>query len=132
MANKTVEVSGIIASGISGALLKLTAYGADTLLNTGGDTLTEATNVKGTYTCTVTEALAGWYKASVFLSDGTTYLGGGAVFLVDAVGSYPVVEYVPRVTLVDTTTDVTNGAAGGATQASVDKVLKVVQANANK
>ncbi len=86
MANKTVECS--LPTGLTGCLLKLFDRGGDTLLNTGGDTLTERTNAKGKYTATVTEALAGFYTAIVYLSDGTTPLDFGQVYLVDAVGTY--------------------------------------------
>ena len=53
--------------------LKLYAIGADTLLNTGGDSCTEKTNNKGTYTATVTEALTGLHKVRVTDSNDNTF-----------------------------------------------------------
>lgn len=89
MANKTVA---ILAP--TGLTLTLEVYpdGSDTIANTGGDALTEATNRKGLYTCTVTEALSGLHTAHIKQSG--TVIGVGFVYLVDEVGTYWVRDYV--------------------------------------
>lgn len=61
--------------------LELYAYGSDTIGNTGGDSATEATNRKGLYSASVTEALAGWYTAHV--KSGSTVIAVYDVFMVD-------------------------------------------------
>jgi hypothetical protein len=63
MANKTVEV--LAAEGQT-LTLHLYPWGSDTRANGSGDTLTEATNRKGLYSATVTEAITGWHTAHVF------------------------------------------------------------------
>jgi hypothetical protein len=63
MANKTVEV--LAAEGLT-LTLHLYPWGSDTRANGSGDTLTEATNRKGLYSATVTEAITGWHTAHVF------------------------------------------------------------------
>jgi hypothetical protein len=92
MANTVVEVLGLPTS-LSGPLVKLFTRNSDTLLNTGGDTLTERTNKKGAYTATVTEAIAGYVDAIVTLSDGTTPIFSGVIpNIVDDTGTYRVVD----------------------------------------
>lgn len=78
MANTPVEVRA--PSGLS-LMLELYPYGSDTLANTGGDSLSEATNRKGIYTATVTEPLVGWFTAHVKL--GSTLLAVYDVYLTD-------------------------------------------------
>lgn len=78
MANTPVEVRA--PSGLS-LTLELYPYGSDTLANTGGDALSEATNRKGLYTATVTEPLAGWHTAHV--KQGSAIVAVYDIFLAD-------------------------------------------------
>ena len=88
MASTPVEIQ--LPSGLT-ATLSLYADGSDTLANSGGaDTLTEATNRKGLYTATVTEALAGLHFAKVLV--GANIVATGWVFLADDTSTYSVVD----------------------------------------
>ena len=62
--------------------VELYPHGSDTIANTGGDSLTEATNRKGLYTATVAETLSGWHTAHVLLSG--TVIAAGDVLMVDS------------------------------------------------
>jgi len=61
--------------------VELYPHGSDTIANTGGDSLTEATNRKGLYTATVAETLSGWHTAHAKLSG--TVISAGDVNMVD-------------------------------------------------
>lgn len=88
MASTPVQLQ--LPSGLT-ATLSLYAAGSDTLANSGGaDTLTEATNAKGLYTATVTEALSGVYFAKVLV--GSNVVGTGWVALADDTTTYRVVD----------------------------------------
>ncbi len=63
MANKTIALRLSELTGITG--LKLRLLDAGTLINTGGDTLTESTN--GWFTCVITEAIDGGCTTSTWL-----------------------------------------------------------------
>lgn len=69
-------------SGIS-LTVELYPYDSDTIANTGGDTLTEATNRKGLYTATVAETLNGWYTVHVKLAGAVIAVGDA--YVVDGV-----------------------------------------------
>lgn len=84
MASTTLEV--LIPSGLT-ATVELYPDGSDTIANgVSGDTLTEATNRKGYYTATVTEALSGWYIVVVKVGSNTIY--SGWVYLEDDTNRY--------------------------------------------
>ncbi len=78
MANTPVEVrapSGLTLS------LELFPYGNDSLANTGGDALSEATNRKGIYIAMIAEPLVGWFTAHGKL--GSALLAVYDVYLTD-------------------------------------------------
>lgn len=81
MANTTVEVK--VPTGLT-LTVDIYPYGSDAIANGAGDTLTEATNRKGLYTATVTEALSGWYTAHI--KTATTTLGVFDLYLEDDTG----------------------------------------------
>lgn len=86
MASTPVEIQ--LPSGLT-ATLSLYADGSDTLANSGGaDTLTEATNRKGLYTATVTEALSGLHFAKVLI--GANVVATGWINLEDDTTTYSV------------------------------------------
>lgn len=88
MANKTIEVP-VGVQGRADLVLKLYALGADTLLNTGGDALTERTNKKGFYTATVTENITGVNHVRVTdASDVAVWVGVTESALADDTGTY--------------------------------------------
>ena len=62
--------------------VELYPHGSDAIANTGGDSLTEATNRKGLYTATVAETLSGWHTAHIKLSG--TVITAGDVLMVDS------------------------------------------------
>src|SRR5690606_2289016 len=78
MASTPVEIS--YTSGLA-LTLELYPLGSDTIANGSGDSLTEATNRKGLYVATVTEALTGWHHAIVF--HGSTPVAEGYIYLTD-------------------------------------------------
>ena len=88
MASTPVEIQ--LPSGVT-ATLSLYPLDSDTLANSdGADTLTEATNAKGFYTATVTEALEGIYRVKVLV--GSTVLASGFVRLYDDATTYRVID----------------------------------------
>lgn len=89
MANKTIALRLSELTGITG--LKLRLLDAGTLVNTGGDTLTETSN--GWFSCTVTEAVtAKFYDVEVVSASDVLEAAGGKVYFPngDAVGTYVV------------------------------------------
>jgi hypothetical protein len=120
LANTIIEIRGM-PSGRTGLLLKLFDVAGDTLLNTGGDALTERSNKYGSYTATVTENITGKKDAFVYESDGTTvvFVGVTPSDLADDTSTYQVIE------------DVGTG-SGDASETTLLKVLKIVQANAKR
>lgn len=66
-------------------------YGSDTIGNTGGDSATEATNRKGLYSFSVTEALAGWH--TVIIKEGSDIRAVYHVYLVDDTNIHRCHEY---------------------------------------
>ncbi len=85
MANTIVEFDGPPSATVT---LTLFASQSDTIVNGAGDSGTEQTNRGGTYLATVTEALAGWYKAYITISSVTMPIGW--VFLADDTNTYTV------------------------------------------
>lgn len=79
---------------ISGLTLTAEVYpfGSDTIGNTGGDSATEATNRKGLYSFSVTEALAGWH--TVIIKEGTDIRAVYEVYLVDDTNIHRCHEHV--------------------------------------
>ena len=61
--------------------VELYPHGSDAIANTGGDSLTEATNRRGLYTATISETLSGWHTAHVKLSG--TVIAAGDVLMAD-------------------------------------------------
>ncbi len=104
MANKTIALRLSELTGETG--LKLRLLDAGTLINPGGDTLTETTN--GWFTCTVTEAVtAKFYDVEVVnASDGLEASGGRVYFSGDTADTFIVDD--PSVLL-----SAINGIAGG-------------------
>lgn len=92
MANKTVvwTISGLV--GETGLTLLLFAEGGNSIVNGAGDSLTNS--AYGRLTCTVTEALAGWYDAVIIdaSSNIVTERGPDAkvYFIGDIAGTYVV------------------------------------------
>ena len=78
MASTPVELRA--PSGLS-LTLELYPYGSDTIANTGGDSLTEASARKGLYSATVTESLSGWHTAHV--KSGSSVIAVYDIYLED-------------------------------------------------
>lgn len=89
MANKTVEIL-LDSSGLSVLTIDLFPFGSDTRANGSGDTMTEATNRKGCYQATVTEAITGLHTCHIY-DDGTLIKTGVTRFPSDSVGVYRIV-----------------------------------------
>lgn len=105
----------------TGATLTLNLYavGSSTVVNTGGDTLTEDGSTRR-YTAAVAEALAGVYKARVVNGSGVV-LYDGLVKVADDAGTYQI-DYV--VGQVDTEVAAIQ-AAIAAVQTEVDKIPRL-------
>lgn len=91
MANKTVEIL-LDQSGLSVLTVDLFQFGSDTRANGSGDTMTEATNRKGCYQATVTEAITGLFTCHIY-DDGVLIKTGVTRFGSDAVGVYRIVPW---------------------------------------
>lgn len=79
-------------AGRSDLVLELYEVGGTSLLNTGGDTLTELTNNDATFTATVTEALSG-LKQALIVDTSNNPIGSLFVYLQDDTGTYVCGEY---------------------------------------
>lgn len=100
--------------------LELFAYGSDTLINTGGDAATEATNRKGIYSAAVSEAITnGWHTAHI-KEDGEVKAVWD-VYLTESLGIYRAhdrpqrVESVTSVVMTIANVDIDPPAAVGLT-----------------
>lgn len=105
MASKTIEVDYV--QGYTGLKVELYAHGTDTLSNTGGDTLTEATNRKGVYTAAYAEAVTGLHR--FLIKSGTVTLATGFVDIVDDVEATYVGHYGAAIQVTATGEVVTSG-----------------------
>ena len=111
-------------SGPSGLTLTLELYpsDSDTIGNTGGDSFTEATNAKGFYTATVTEALTGNYR--VVIKSGSTVIDNGWVYaLADDTSTYEVQATVTTAHIADAIWVEDIGSASGITPNSSGGIL---------
>lgn len=91
MANKTVEIL-LDQSGLSVLTVDLFPFGSDTRANGSGDTMSEASNRKGLYQATVTEAITGLFTCHIY-DDGTLIKTGVTRFASDSVGVYRIVPW---------------------------------------
>jgi len=86
MANKTIVVHLSSSSGQTDLSLRL--YAGATIINTGGDTLTES-GTSGQFSCVVTEAVtAGWHRVDVYDDTELAYEGGWVYLPGDTEGTY--------------------------------------------
>jgi len=119
MANKTIGIFSGTYAGTSGAKMLLKSPVTGAVMNTsGGDELTEVS--AGFFTCTVSQAISGWFAVVVIDSANGLLIEGGWVSIPsDAAGLYVVddptaqtgVGYGPRTVLI-TVTDGTDGLPG--------------------
>lgn len=86
MANKTVRLFSGDLAGETGLTLELINPDTGAVGNGAGDSLTEVAN--GLFETTVTEAITGWWKATVKKAT-VTYASGGNLYIAsDVVGEY--------------------------------------------